>query len=186
MPNYRRWYVPGGTYFFTLVTFHRRPFLASDQARTFLRDAIDEVRKEMPFQIVAWVLLPGHLHTVWTLPSGDSDYSERWKRIKGSFSKSHLAAGGSEGVRNRSRRRHREAAVWQRRFWEHTVADEDDLLSCVDYVHWNPVKHGLVSRVHDWPWSTFHRYVEAGQYTDGWGSTDPCPGYDAPEWGEAE
>ncbi len=185
MPDYRRWYVPGGTYFFTLVTFDRLAFLTSDQARSLLREAIDEVREEMPLQVVAWVLLPDHLHTVWTLPAGDSRYSERWKRIKGEFSKSYLASGGEEGTRNRSRRRRREAAVWQRHFWEHTVEDEDDLFGCVDYVHWNPVKHGLVRRVRDWPWSTFHRFVKAGHYTTDWGSVDPCPGYDAPEWGEA-
>ncbi len=185
MPDYRRWYVPGGTYFFTLVTFDRLGLLASDLARPLLRDAIDEVRAEMPFRIVAWVLLPDHLHTVWTLPHGDSEYSERWKRVKGTFSKSYLARGGKEGVRNRSRRRRREAAVWQRRFWEHSVEDEDDLLDCVDYVHWNPVKHGLVRRVRDWPWSTFHRFVEAGHYTADWGHADPRPDYNAPEWGEA-
>ncbi len=185
MPEYRRWYVPGGTYFFTLVTFERLNFLASDLARPLLRRAIDEVRSEMSFQVVSWVLLPDHLHTVWTLPPGDSDYSERWKRIKGTFSKSYLAEGGAEGVRNRSRRRHREAAIWQRRFWEHTVEDENDLLAFVDYVHWNPVKHGQVSRARDWPWSTFHRFVEAGHYTMDWGGTDPCPGNNDPEWGEA-
>lgn len=185
MPEYRRWYVLGGTYFFTLVTYERSKQLTSDLARVLLRRAIDEVRSELPFQIVSWVLLPDHLHTVWTLPPGDSNYSERWKRIKGAFSKSYLAEGGTEGVRNRSRRRRREAAVWQRRFWEHTVEDERDLLECVDYVHWNPVKHGLVSRVRDWPWSTFHRFVEAGHYAIDWGGTNPCSVHTDPEWGEA-
>ena len=184
MPNYRRWYVPGGTYFFTAVTFERRPWLTSEEARPLLRTVIQEIRGQWPFEIVAWVLLPDHLHTVWTLPSGDSNYSQRWSLIKERFTKRHLAAGGCEGVRNRSRRRHRERAVWQRRFWEHTVRDEDDLAHCVDYIHWNPVKHGVVSRVCDWPWSTFHRFVAAGQYDIDWGRTDPCPGYDEPEWGE--
>ncbi len=181
MSDYRRWYVSGGTYFFTLVTFGRRKILTSELARPLLRAAIDEVREVMPLDIVAWVLLPDHLHTVWTLPTGDCAYSQRWQAIKGSFTKSYLAAGGSEGVRNRSRRRRRERAVWQRRFWEHTVEDEQDLSGCVDYVHWNPVKHGLVSRVRDWPWSTFHRFVDAGHYGIDWGQTDPCPGYETPE-----
>jgi putative transposase len=184
MPNYRRCRVAGGSYFFTVVTFGRRRFLTSDLARPLLRKGIDEVREELPFEVVAWVLLPDHLHAVWALPPGDSKYSERWQAIKEKFTKSFLAAGGREGVRNRSRRRRRERAVWQRRFWEHTIQDEEDLASCVDYVHWNPVKHGLVSRVCDWPWSTFHRYVEAGHYGIDWGRTDPCPGYDDPEWGE--
>ena len=184
MPNYRRWYVPGGTFFFTVVTHGRRPFLTDDQSRTLLRDAIEKERRKRPFEVVAWVLLPDHLHCVWTLPHGDTNYPLRWGRIKDSFTKPYLAAGGTEGVRNRSRRRHRERAVWQRRYWEHTVEDEDDLERCVDYIHWNPVKHGLVSRVRDWPWSTFHRFVQAGQYDIDWGATDPCPGYDDPEWGE--
>jgi putative transposase len=182
MPNYRRWYVPGGTYFFTLVAFDRRKILTSDLARPLLHDAIREVRQVAPFEIVAWVLLPDHMHSVWTLPSGDAEYSRRWQAIKESFTKAYLAAGGSEGVRNRSRRHRRERAVWQRRFWEHTVEDEEDLERCVDYIHWNPVKHGLVNRVRDWPWSTFHRYVAAGQYSIGWGEVDPCPDYETPEW----
>jgi putative transposase len=182
--NYRRYYVPGGTYFFTVVTFARRPFLTSDMARPLLRQAIDDVREQRPFTVVAWVLLPDHLHAVWTLPPGDADYSRRWQAIKENFTKPYLATGGCEGVRSRSRRRRRERAVWQRRFWEHTVEDEDDLVACVDYVHWNPVKHGLVSRVRDWPWSTFHRFVSAGHYEIDWGRSDPCPGYDDPEWGE--
>ena len=184
MPNYRRWYVPGGTYFFTLVTFQRQPFLTEEVSRALLRQAIEKEVAKRPFEIVAWVLLPDHLHAVWTLPPTDADYSLRWQKIKEEFTKSHLAAGGREGVRNRSRRTKRERAVWQRRFWEHTVEDEDDLERCVDYVHWNPVKHGLVTRVRDWPWSTFHRFVTAGHYGLDWGRTDPCPGYDSPEWGE--
>lgn len=184
MSRYRRWYVPGGTYFFTAVTYSRRCFLTDDLARPLLRQAIDTIREKYPFEIVAWVLLPNHMHTVWTLPRGDCDYSVRWARIKEEFTEQWLAAGGWEGARNRSRRRRGERAVWQRRFWEHTVRDEEDLERCVDYVHWNPVKHGHVPRVADWPWSTFHRYVAAGHYGSDWGRIDPCPGYDAPEWGE--
>jgi len=184
MSDYRRWYVPGGTYFFTVVTFARRRFLTADAFRPLLREAITEVRRERPFEIVSWVLLPEHLHTVWTLPQGDEAYSIRWTQIKERFTKAYLAAGGVEGVRTRSRRRHRERAVWARRFWEHTVADEEDLAACVDYVHWNPVKHGLVSRVRDWPWSTFHRFVELGYYEPDWGRSDSFPGNDEPEWGE--
>ena len=184
MPNYRRWYVPAGTYFFTVVTHDRRRFLTDDLSRELLRAAIQKERATRPFQIVAWSLLPDHLHAVWTLPPGDDQYWLRWQKIKEAFSKQYLAVGGREGVRNRSRRRRGERAVWQRRFWEHTVEEAEDLERCVDYIHWNPVKHGLVKRVRDWPWSTFHRFVEVGQYEMDWGNTDPCPGYDHPEWRE--
>jgi putative transposase len=184
MPDYRRWYVPGGTYFFTLVTYGRRRWLTEERWRKELRAAVDKERRKRPFEVVAWVLLPDHLHTVWTLPAGDDRYSLRWQKIKEEFSKQFLEQGGQEGVRSRSRRRHRERAIWQRRFWEHTVEDEADLEWCVDYLHWNPVKHGLVSRVCDWPWSTFHRFVAAGHYAIDWGGTDPCAGLEDDVWGE--
>jgi putative transposase len=184
MSDYRRWYVRGGTYFFTLVVHERRPIFRTEIARKLLHDAIASEKATRPFTIVAMVLLPDHLHAVWTLPRGDADYSLRWQQIKEDFTKNYLAAGGVEGVRNRSRRRKRERGVWQRRFWEHTVRDEFDLERCVDYVHWNPRKHELVRRVRDWPWSTFHRFVELGHYDIDWGGTDPCPGYNDPEWGE--
>jgi putative transposase len=184
MPDYRRWYVPGGTYFFTAVTFDRRSFLTEELSRKLLREAIEKEREQRPFQVIAWVLLPDHLHAVWTLPAGDDNYSLRWQKLKEEFTKTYLKSGGQEGVRNRSRRSKRERAVWQRRFWEHTVRDEEDLERCVDYVHWNPVKHGYVERVRDWPWSTFHRFVDAGHCEIDWGRTDPCPGYEDPEWGE--
>lgn len=158
--------------------------MTEELVRPLLHAAIQKERTRRPFQIVAWVLLPDHMHAIWTLPPGDARYSLRWQKIKEEFTVRFLAAGGREGVRSRSRRRHRERAVWQRRFWEHTVSDELDLERCVDYVHWNPVKHGVVQRVCDWPWSTFHRFVAAGHYALDWGCQDPCPGYDDPEWGE--
>ncbi len=184
MPDYRRWYVPGGTFFFTLVTCDRRRFLADEPARTSLRRAIEEVRNKLPFEITAMVLLPDHLHAVLTLPADDNNYPLRWKRIKELFTRNYLTAGGSEVAPNASRQRSGERGVWQRRYWEHTVEDDDDLKQCVDYVHWNPKKHGYVSNVRDWPWSSFHRFIQAGEYTLDWGADDPCPGYDEPEWGE--
>jgi putative transposase len=147
-----------------------------------LGKAMREIQAKRPFEVVGIVLLPDHLHTVWTLPPGDDSYSLRWAEIKEKFTRTYLAQGGVEGTRNRSRRRHRERAVWQRRFWEHTCDDEEDLARCLDYLHWNPVKHGLVRRVEDYPWSSFHRYVDMGEYDAAWGSMDPCPGYDTPEW----
>jgi len=183
MSSYLRNYVPGGTYFFTVVTHQRRPILASDLARRCIRSALGKIRSKNPFEIVAIVLMPDHLHAVWTLPPEDSDYSLRWGQIKEEFTRAYLRGGGTEGERSVSRSRHRERAVWQRRFWEHTCRDEDDLKRCVDYIHWNPAKHGLVKRIADYPWSTFHRYVKLGEYPPGWGDDgDPCPGHDEPEW----
>jgi len=183
MSRYRRNYVPGGTYFFTLVTQERRPILTDDLSRLFLRSAIDKVRASRPFEIVAWVLLPDHLHAVWSLPHGDHDYSTRWSRIKEIFTKDLLRAGRFRRESwSTSRLRRREQDVWQRRFWEHTCEDEEDLKRCVDYIHWNPQKHSLVGSVRDWPWSTFHNFVEAGEYTRNWGHKDPTPDYDTPEW----
>jgi putative transposase len=184
MPDYRRWYVPGGTYFFTLVTLHRRPILCTDMARRCLHEAIDKVRADWPCDIVAIALLPDHIHTVWTLPHEDAGYPIRWKRIKEEFTRSFLASGGTEIMPSSSRLRQLERGIWQRRYWEHTVRDEEDLKRCVDYIHWNPKKHGYVSSVHRWQWSSFHRFVQKGEYEMSWGAEDPTPGYNTPEWGE--
>lgn len=178
MPNYRRNFVPGGTYFFTVVVHERRPILTTRLGRSCFRRALRKIRAKRPFQLVAIVLLPDHLHAVWKLPPGDADYSTRWAQIKESFTRSFLTAGGREGYRSRSRITKRERGVWQRRGWEHTVDDEDELKRCVDYIHWNPVKHGHVERVQDYRWSTFHRYVREGEYELDWGGTNPCPDAD--------
>jgi len=182
MSHYRRYFIPGGTYFFTLVVHERRPILTTSMARPSLRQAFRTVRKNRPFALVALALMPDHLHTVWTLPRGDSDYPTRWAQIKESFTRSFLASGGAEGSKSVSRMKRRERAVWQRRFWEHTVRDEDDLQRCIDYVHWNPVKHGLVKRVQDYPWSSFHRFVKLGDYDLAWGGVNPCPETDNLGW----
>jgi putative transposase len=179
---YRRYFIEGGTYFFTVVTHQRRPIFASPTARSCLREPIRVVKSKRPFEPVASVLLPDHLHMAWTLPSGDADYSTRWSQIKELFTRSYRASGGAEGYRSRSRVQRRERAVWQRRFWEHTCRDEEDLKRCIDYIHWNPVKHRLVARVWDYPWSTFHRYVRLGEYDLAWGGLNPCPGTDDPGW----
>jgi putative transposase len=182
MSDYRRYYVPGGTYFFTLVSHERRPIFVNDMARTILREAMKSINEKWEFETVAIVLLPEHLHAIWTLPRGDDRYSIRWKRIKEEFTRRFLDHGGVEGKRSNSRRAKGERGVWQRRFWEHTIDDEEDLERCIDYVHWNPRKHKLVPRVADWPHSSFHRYVAHGAYNLEWGGTDPCPNYDTPEW----
>lgn len=126
------------------------------------------MRSRNPFSLDAIVLLPDHLHTVWTLPSGDENFSTRWRQIKTLFTKQWLAEGGDEVAQSLSRDIKRERGVWQRRFYEHTCQDEADLKRCVDYLHANPLKHGLVDRVVDWPWSSFHRYVRLGEYGDEW------------------
>jgi len=162
----------------------RRKILTTDLGRECLRTAIEKTRSRLAFEIVAIVLLPDHWHTVWTLPQGDANYSIRWMRIKEEFSKHWLAEGGTELKQSSSRVKHRQRGIWQKRYWEHTVRDEDDLKRCVDYIHWNPRKHGLVERVCDWQWSSFQRMVESGEYEREWGGIDPAPGWDAPEWGE--
>lgn len=158
----------GQVFFFTVVTHDRRPILTTDLGRAALRVAIQTVRAKRPFRVTAIVLLPDHLHTVWELPAGDPDYSCRWRLIKARFTRLWTESGGDEGFITQSRNRKAERGVWQRRFHEHTCRDEDDLKRCIDYVHVNPVKHHLVGRVLDWPWSSFHRYVRLGEYPSDW------------------
>ena len=124
MPNYRRAFRPGGTFFFTLVTHRRGRFLCDDLARALLRRSIDACRAVAPFEVDAFILLPDHLHAIWTLPEGDADFSSRGSRIKKRFTHEWVAAGGSEGAVTDSRRRNRRRGVWQRRFWEHVIRDE--------------------------------------------------------------
>jgi putative transposase len=169
MSDYRRWHVTGGMYFFTVVTQGRRPLFQNADHRTRLRHAIRQVRTRLPFNIFAIVLLPDHLHTVWSLPTGDADYSTRWRQIKTLFTRSYVRDGNAEASITDRRQDRNEHGVWQRRFWEHTVRDEHDLKRCVDYLHFNPVKHGLVTAVGDWPWSSFHRFVRLGEYEATWG-----------------
>lgn len=183
MSNYRRNYIPGGTYFFTVVTHHRKRILCDDKAREALRQGIKSVQKSRPFSVDAIVLMPDHLHTIWTLPAGEHDYSMRWNQIKGSFTKLWLAQEGAEASRNASRILKRERGIWQRRLFEHTCRDEDDLKRCLDYLHVNPLKHRLVSKVADWPWSSFHRHVQLGEYSSDWGSASEWYG---DEWRDFE
>ena len=162
MVFYRRNLVAGGTYFFTVTLADRRAdWLVRDIQ--CLRKAFRLARRKQPFAIDAIVVLPDHLHCIWTLPSGDADYSHRWRLIKGSFSRALVHT-------NRPIRRNAkgEYNVWQRRFWEHTVRDERDLQAHVDYIHYNPVKHGLVTRVGDWPYSSFHQFVRLGWLSADW------------------
>jgi len=168
MPNYRRSWVKGGTFFFTVVTYHRQPILTSDTARRLLRSAWKEVQQRFPFTIDAVCLLPEHIHCIWVLPEEDADYSVRWKEIKRLFTQRYLEQIGIGEARSASRLRRGEAAIWQRRFWEHTIRDEADLNRHRETIHYNPVKHGQVDRVSAWRWSSFHRYVRMGFYDLAW------------------
>lgn len=181
MKRLRRNYRPGGTYFFTVVTQARRPILDSDLGRSCLRRAIEYELTRRTFELSAIVLLPNHLHAIWRLPPGDSDYSLRWSRIKDRFTREYLAGGGTEGDRTTNRIRHRERAVWQHRFWEHTIDSEADFKRCLDYIHWNPVKHGIAKLPSEYPWSSFSKWVSLGEYDFGWGSGD-IPDVPGAEW----
>jgi putative transposase len=169
MPEYTRVKVKGGTYFFTVVTFGRQPILTDELMRIALREGIQEVIQSLPFTIEAWVLLPDHLHTIWTLPENDDNFASRWAVIKRIVSKRCASLDGIKRQVSDSRGKRGESPIWQRRFWEHCIRDELDLERHLDYIHWNPVKHGYVKRVIDWPYSTFHRFVNNGIYPPDWG-----------------
>jgi len=176
MVHYRRNRVPGGTYFFTATLADRHSRILIEHIDD-LRAAFRAVRRERPFQIDAVVILPDHLHTVWTLPENDLDYPARWRAIKSQFT--HRVRKRGVPLKTNSKG---EYALWQRRYWEHTIRDEDDLRKHVDYIHYNPVKHGLVSRVTDWPYSSFHRYVRRGWLSQDWAT--PAHDDDSHNYGE--
>ncbi len=171
MPDYRRNRVAGGTYFFTLALADRHSDLLVQNVAA-LRASVARARALYPFSIDAWVVLPEHLHAIWTLPDGDADFSTRWTLIKRGFS-ARIAKGES---RSASRVAKGERGIWQRRFWEHTVRDEADFVRHVNYVHFNPVKHGLVETAKDWPFSSFRRAVARGDYPMNWGEREEVAG----------
>ena len=154
--QYRRVYHAGGTYFFTVVTHQRKPILTDETVRAALRQSILTVREKYPFEILAWVLLPDHMHTIWRLPEKDVNFSERWRQIK---RQSQYLVGNH-------------VKLWQNRFWEHLIRDDLDFAQHFDYVHFNPVKHGYAAQVADWEFSTFHRCVRQGIYPLNWGGGD--------------
>lgn len=168
MPNYRRAHVAGGTYFFTLVTHRRRPLFADHLAIELLGDCFREAIDRWPFEMKAVVLLPDHLHAIWSLPSGDEAYPTRWSWIKKEFTQRWLDYSGNESEISDARQRERRRGVWQPRYWEHTLQDEDDFERHFDYIHFNPVKHGYVRCPFEWPHSSFHRWVKEGVYPWHW------------------
>ena len=169
MSEYRRAYVNGGTFFFTVVTYRRQPILGHEPAIGLLRRAFKLAMTEYPFHIDAMVILPDHLHCIWTLPDNDCAFSERWRRIKAIFSRNYT--GSIREDTSESMHRRDERGIWQRRFWEHLIRDEDDLNRHRDYIHYNPVKHGLTDSPVQWEHSSFRRFVEEGLYAEGWGQT---------------
>ena len=165
MTEYRRYRIPGATWFFTVNLAERQGNRLLIDHVEVLRAAFVTVRERHPFQIDAIAVLPDHLHCILTLPAGDADFSTRWGLIKGNFSRRI-----EPGERlSESRRKRGERGVWQRRFWEHCLRDDRDYQRHVDYIHWNPVKHGLTRSVRDWPYSSFHDYVRRGSYPADWG-----------------
>jgi putative transposase len=164
MSRYRRYFVEGGIYFFTVTLADR----SSDLLVRYidrLRYAYDVARRRFPFDTNAICILPDHLHAIWTLPEGDSDFPRRWSLIKSGFSRALPPADD----RSASKAARREKGIWQRRYWEHAIRDDADFARHVDYIYYNPVRHGLVSRVSDWPHSSFHRDVADGLLPEDWG-----------------
>lgn len=170
MPNYRRASVKGGTYFFTVVTHNRKPILCEENSRETLKACIHEIRKEHPFTIDAWVLLPDHIHCIWTLPRGDNDFSIRWRLVKRRFTMWYRKNVNETLGLTKSRRKRGEQGIWQRRFWEHLIRDETDFKRHCDYIHYNPVKHGYVKAPKEWGFSTFDGFVKKGVYDIEWGA----------------
>ena len=164
MSNYRRAYLPGGSYFFTVVTLGRTPIFTSEDRVEMLRHALRKVMTTRPFEIEAMVILPEHLHCIWRMPQGDADYSSRWREIKKVTSRQ---IGSATNARN-------ERMVWQRRFWEHAIRDAEDWRKHVDYIHYNPVKHRLANSPGEWAWSSFGNAVSKGWYDATWGVNEPA------------
>jgi len=175
VPDYRRNRIPGATYFFTVNLYDRSSDLLVTQIDA-LRSAVREVRRQSSFRIDGWVVLPDHMHCLWTLPEGDREFPARWRAIKTRFSKSLPKTEPRSVVMVRRGER----GIWQRRYWEHTIRDERDYAAHLDYIHFNPVKHGLVESPGDWPFSSFRQCVTAGLYPVDWlgGTAEP------PEVGE--
>ena len=155
--DYRRVWQAGGSYFFTVVTYQRQPFLTNKKILGYLRQAFHHIRKKRPFEVDAVVVLPDHLHCIWQLPENDFDFATRWRLIK------HFV------TRKINHNNSDNGQIWQKRYWEHCLRDERDWRNHMDYIHFNPVKHGYVSSPSDWPYSSFNKAVEKGIYDPDWG-----------------
>lgn len=163
MSDYRRAFVKGGCYFFTAVTYERRKLLVRNTNLSRLRDGFRKVMTSHPFRLDAIVVLPDHMHCIWTLPEDDGDFSTRWRLLKRHFSIASLFPNRGNGTK----------PVWQPRFWEHVLRDETDFRRHLDYIHYNPVKHGYVGSPMQWSYSSFAKYVQRGWYARDWGAVAP-------------
>jgi len=172
MPNYRRDQTPGATWFFTVVAFQRRPIFCNRKFRNSLKRAILRTQENHPFKINAWALLPDHLHCIWTLPVDDPDFSTRWKLIKQYVSRDCQSEYQLQVSLPAAKRKRRESSIWQRRFWEHRIRSETDYNSHLDYLHFNPVKHGYCDTPSEWRYSSFHRHQAKGIYPINWAATE--------------
>lgn len=169
MSNYRRNFIPGGTYFFTMVTYNRKPIFKNNVAKKLFWHIYLEVQKQKPFKSEVFCLLPDHLHCIWTLPELDSFYSVRIKEIKRRFTYKYQQIYPLKQVQTPdSRKSKKEGLIWQRRFWEHTIRDSNEYNWYMNYIHWNPVKHRYVKSPADWEFTSFHRYVTNGVYPVDW------------------
>jgi putative transposase len=179
MRRYIRACTPAATYFFTLTLQDRSARHLVDHIAEF-RSCLAAVKAKHPFRIDAMVVLPEHLHALWTLPADDADFSTRWMLLKQSFTRRLHASGALDNAAQRRRSQRGERNIWQRRFWEHRIRDAEDHARHVDYIHFNPVKHGWVLRARDWPYSSLHSYVRAGRLAEDWGISAAIAG----EFGE--
>ena len=168
MSRYIRSNIAGGTFFFTVTLQDRRARWLTDYADD-LRQCVTDVRNRHSFEVDAMVVMPDHLHALWTLPVDDDNFATRWMLVKQAFTKRLRARGALDGSSGQARRANGEVTLWQRRYWEHQIRNEDDYARHVDYIHFNPVKHGLVRRAIDWPHSSFHRFVRKGRLPADWG-----------------
>ncbi|NOY67074.1 MAG: transposase [Gammaproteobacteria bacterium] len=165
--HYRRAKTKGGTYFFTLNLANRRNTLLTDHIDA-LRLTINKIKHRHPFILDAMIVLPDHLHAIWTLPEHDTDYAKRWMLIKSGFSRQLPK---NEPI-NKSRRSKGERGIWQRRYWEHLIRNDVDYENHINYIHYNPVKHGHVKQANDWPYSSIHNYISRGILNKNWGYDD--------------
>ncbi|WP_435950241.1 REP-associated tyrosine transposase [Psychrobacter sp. DM8] len=171
MPRYIRSYTQGATYFFTLVSYNRRKILCEPDFLKAFKSSIRQIQQQYPFEIIAWVQLPDHIHCIWQMPENDANYSMRWSQIKRLTTQACPQYHSTKDALSLSEVKRNERGIWQRRFLEHQIRNESDFIKHMDYLHYNPVKHGLVDKVADWPYSSFHRYVRQGFYAEDWGGS---------------
>lgn len=172
MPRYIRSSAQGGVYFFTLVAYNRRRIFCNADFLQAFKQSIKHIQHQNPFEVLAWVQMPDHLHCIWKMPNDDADYGMRWSQIKRLTTQSCPQYHLPHDKLSASKIKRNEKGIWQRRFYEHKIRNEQDLIMHMDYLHYNPVKHGLVDNVADWQYSSFHRLVGEGRYPADWGSSE--------------